>query len=98
MQVTPRRRAVVTGTQVANADTGTNQTHTERGNTPAVGGQQPNESSTPVVPTAVGSDDTNVVDQEAAVTLTEQAVANLLQVALILNIGAALANSGVNGA
>ena len=29
--------------------------------------------------------------------LTDQAVANILQIALILNIGAALANSGVNG-
>ena len=28
--------------------------------------------------------------------LTDQAVANILQIALILNIGAALANSGVN--
>lgn len=96
VQVTSSEEAVVTGTQVANADTGTNQTHSE-GNTPATGGQQPNAIDTGGA-TAVGSDDTNVVDQEAAVQLTEQAVANLLQVALILNIGAALANSGVNGA
>ena len=47
---------------------------------------------------AVGSDDTNVVAQEAQVTLADQAIANLLQVALILNVGAALANSGLNDA
>ena len=96
VQVTSSEEAVVTGTQVADADTGNNATHSE-GNTPATGGQQPNAIDTGGA-TAVGSDDTNVVDQEAAVVLTEQAVANLLQVALILNIGAALANSGVNGA
>ena len=95
-QIHSDEEAIVTGTQVANADTGNNSTHTE-GASPVVGGQQPNDINTGGA-TAVGSDDTNIVGQEAAVQLTEQAVANLVQVALILNIGAALANSGVNGA
>ncbi len=46
---------------------------------------------------AIGSRDENIIGQQADVVLTDQAVANILQIALILNIGAALANSGVNG-
>jgi LPXTG-motif cell wall-anchored protein len=96
VQIDSSEEAVINGTQVANADTGNNSTQTS-GNPPVTGGQQPNDIDTGTAD-AIGSDDTNVVDQEAAVTLTEQAVANLLQVALILNIGAALANSGINDA
>jgi hypothetical protein len=81
---------------VAHADTGDNQVHDESSN-PPVAGQQPNAIDTGAA-AAVGSDDTKVVGQEAQVTLADQAVANLLQVALILNIGAALANSGLNDA
>jgi LPXTG-motif cell wall-anchored protein len=94
VQISASEEAIVTGTQVANADTGNNHTDTD---VTSPGGQQPNDINTGSAD-AIGSDDTNVVEQEAAVTLTEQAVANLLQVALILNIGAALANSGVNDA
>lgn len=95
VQVTAEETAVVTGTQVANANTGDNATH--NGDTPAGGVAQPNDIDTGSAD-AVGSNDVNVVDQQAQVVLTEQAVANLLQVALILNIGAALANSGINDA
>jgi hypothetical protein len=86
---------VVTGTQVAVAASGGNQTHndgTPTGSTVALGGQVDTGAAD-----AVGSRDENVIAQQADVILTEQAVANILQVALILNIGAALANSGANG-
>jgi hypothetical protein len=94
VQIDSSETAIVNGTQVANADTGNNAIHDETSN-PPVPGQQPNAIGTGAAD-AIGSDDTNVVDQQAHVQLTEQAVANLLQVALILNIGAALANSGIN--
>jgi hypothetical protein len=94
VQVDSSETAIVNGTQVANADTGNNSVDNQTSN-PPVGSQQPGDIDTGDA-AAIGSDDTNVVDQQAAVTLTEQAVANLLQVALILNIGAALANSGLN--
>ena len=87
--------AVVTGTQVADADTGGNNTNNEQ--TGQGGSPQDNAVDTGTAD-AIGSQDVNNVAQQAEVTLTEQAVANLLQVALILNIGAALANSGVNDA
>ena len=93
VQIDQEQTAVVTGTVVAQANTGGNAQHTEQ---PAQGGsQQPADVGTGDA-TAVGSDDENVVSQGADITLTDQAVANLLQVALILNIGAALANSGLN--
>jgi hypothetical protein len=92
VQISADETAVITGTQQAEADTGNNHTETD---TPNGSGQQPNDIDTGDVD-AVGSDDVNIVSQEAAVKLTEQAVANLIQVALILNIGAALANSGLN--
>jgi hypothetical protein len=96
VQIDSSETAIVNGTQVANADTGNNATHDETSN-PPVPGQQPNAIDTGDAD-AIGSDDTNVVNQQAQVQLAEQAVANLLQVALILNIGAALANSGINDA
>ena len=80
---------------MANADTGNNHTAHRRD---AILVVSRTTTSTPATADAIGSQDTNVVEQEAQVVLTEQAVANLLQVALILNIGAALANSGVNDA
>ena len=94
VQVHSDETAVVTGTQQADADTGHNVTQND---TPNGGGQQDNGIDTGTAD-AIGSQDVNNVEQDAQVTLTEQAVANLLQVALILNIGAALANSGVNDA
>ena len=96
MQIDSSETAIVNGTQVADANTGNNQVHDGSSN-PPVAGQQPNAIDTGDAD-AVGSDDTNVVDQQAQVTLADQAIANLLQVALILNVGAALANSGLNDA
>ena len=96
MQIDSSETAIVTGTQVADANTGGNQVHDETSNQP-VAGQQPNAIDTGDAD-AVGSDDTNIVGQQAQVTLADQAIANLLQVALILNVGAALANSGLNDA
>ena len=93
VQIDSSETAIVDGTQVAEANTGANVSHNEQ--TPQGGTRQPNEIDTGDAD-AIGSQDTNVVTQEAEVTLSEQAVANLLQVALILNIGAALANSGIN--
>ncbi len=59
------------------------------------GSQQPAEVDSGDA-TAVGSDDENVITQAADIVLTEGARANVVQVALILNIGVALANSGAN--
>lgn len=95
-QQTHDQSTVITGTQVAEANTGTNT---------AVNEQDPQSGVSVGLGTAVdtgtadaiGSVDVNTVTQEATVVLTDQAVANLLQIALILNIGAALANSGSNG-
>ncbi len=96
VQIDSSETAIINGTQVADANTGDNQVHDESSN-PPVAGQQPNAIDTGDAD-AVGSDDTNVVAQQAQVTLADQAIANLLQVALILNVGAALANSGLNDA
>lgn len=82
----------VTGTQVAGANTGSNLTNND---TPATGSVPANSIGSGDA-TAVGSADQNTVTQGADVVLTDQALANVLQVALILNIGAALANSGAN--
>ena len=83
----------VGGTLVADANTGGNLTN----NDAATGSSVPANSIDTGGANAVGSDDTNKVVQGADVVLTDQAIANILQVALILNIGAALANSGANG-
>lgn len=92
-QVNQDQTAVVTVTAVANANTGSN---TEVDEAPDLGGsQQPADVATGNA-TAVGSDDENVVTQSANVVLSDQAQANLLQIALIFNIGVALANSGFN--
>jgi LPXTG-motif cell wall-anchored protein len=89
------QQTVVTGTQVAASQTGGNVLQDDRPTQPA--GTTPGADITTGGATAVGSRDQNSVAQQAQLDLTEQAVANLLQVALILNVGAALANSGVNG-
>ncbi len=96
-QVDSSETAIVTGSQVANADTGNNQSDSQTSNPPGAGSGTPNSIDSGGA-TAVGSDDTNAVNQQAQVALSDQAIANLVQVALILNIGAALANSGINGA
>lgn len=84
--------AVVTATVVADADTGSNLV-TSDGSAP--GSSLPAEIDSGDA-TAVGSDDQNVIGQGAQVVLTDQATANLLQIALVINIGAALANTGLN--
>jgi LPXTG-motif cell wall-anchored protein len=89
------QQTVVTGTQVAASQTGGNVLQDDRPAQPA--GTTPGADITSGGATAVGSRDQNAVAQQAQLDLADQAVANLLQVALILNVGAALANSGVNG-
>jgi LPXTG-motif cell wall-anchored protein len=96
-QHTAEQATVITGTQVAVADTGGNATVDEQhptggGGVAPVGGAVDTGRAD-----AIGSRDENTVVQQADVVLTGDAVANLLQIALILNIGAALANSGANG-
>ena len=90
------QEAIVTGTQVAVGNSGANQTQQQR---PAPTGSSSRwePRSTPTTPTPSAAGTTNIIGQQADVVLTDQAVANILQIALILNIGAALANSGVNG-
>jgi len=92
-QVDQDQNVVVTVTAVANANTGGNTIvdgHAAQG-----GSQLPAQVSSGDA-TAVGSHDQNVVTQGASVVLADQARANVVQVALIINIGAALANSGFN--
>jgi LPXTG-motif cell wall-anchored protein len=92
-QVDQDQTVVITATVVAGANTGDN---TIVDNQPDQGGsQQPAEIDTGSA-SAVGSDDENVITQAAEVVLAEGARANVVQVALILNIGVALANSGGN--
>ena len=92
-QVDQDQTVVITATVVADANTGSN---TIVDNQPDQGGsQQPAEIDSGDA-TAVGSDDENVITQAADIVLTEGARANVVQVALILNIGVALANSGAN--
>jgi hypothetical protein len=93
--ITHDEEAIVTGTQVANGNSGGN-TAVDVGNTPTgmvgTGGAVDTGDAQ-----AIGSNDENVIGQQADVVLTEEAIANILQIALILNIGAALAESGLNG-
>jgi hypothetical protein len=93
-QVSSTEEAIVTGTQVAQADTGGNVTHEE--SAPDSGGVAPGGDIDTGQADAVGSRDDNSINQQADVLLTDHATANIVQVALILNIGAALANSGYN--
>ena len=86
--------AVITATVVANANSGDNH-EVDNANQPGAP-QAPTDSLTGDA-TAVGSQDANVVTQGADITVQDQAVANVLQVALIINLGVALANSGYNG-
>ncbi len=85
---------VVTGTQVAVGDTGNNTAVNvvpDSTGVAPVGGAVDTGSAD-----AIGSMDVNQVSQSAEIVLTDEAVANLLQIALILNFGAADANSGQN--
>ncbi len=89
------QQTIATGTQVAVAVSGGNRLDDRRPTQPP--GSVPAANVATGAVTAIGSRDSNTVDQQADLDLTDQAVANLLQIALILNVGAALANSGVNG-
>ena len=93
VQISQEQATTATGTQVAVGNSGNNVIVTEQ---PAQGGTAQGADVATGGATAVGSDDENVITQGADVVLTEQAVANLLQIALIINIGVALANSGLN--
>jgi hypothetical protein len=93
-QVNQEQQSVVTATVVANANTGGN-SEVDNSGQPG-GGQLPADIATGSAD-AVGSQDANVVTQGADITLQDQAVANVIQVALIINVGVALANSGFNG-
>ena len=93
-QVSQTEEIVVSGTQVAEANTGGNVT--ESGNTPDAGSVAIGGDIGTGEADAIGSRDVNTIDQEADVLLSGQATANIVQIALILNIGAALANSGYN--
>ncbi|WP_116998683.1 LPXTG cell wall anchor domain-containing protein [Desertimonas flava] len=92
-EVDQNQTAVITATIVADANTGSNEVITDD-----TGG----DGSSPLAEidtgdaTAVGSIDVNAITQGAEVVLTDSATANLLQVALVINIGAALANTGLN--
>ena len=93
---THEQEAIVTGTQVAVGNSGGNQTVNDSNQPPTGSVPLGTEIDTDNAD-AIGSRDENIIGQQADVVLTDQAVANILQIALILNIGAALANSGVNG-
>ena len=95
-QVTQGQQTVITGTQVAGANTGGNLTVVDQPNTGVT--QPPNNAIDTGPVDAIGTQDVNTVAQGADVTLTGNAVANLIQLALILNFGAADANSGTNAA
>jgi len=88
-----QQSAVVTGTVVADANTGSNLETT--GQQDPAGSSLPAEIATGDA-TAVGSNDQSTTSQGARVVLTDAATANLLQLALVINIGAALANTGLN--
>jgi len=93
VQVNQDQTVVITATVVADANTGSNTAVDEQ--LAQGGSQQPAEIETGNA-TAIGSHDENVVTQNAEIVLTDTARANVLQVALILNIGVALSNSGLN--
>jgi hypothetical protein len=93
-QVNNDQSAVITATVVANANSGDNH-EVDNANQP--GAPQATTDILTGDATAVGSQDANVVTQGADITVQDQAVANVLQVALIINLGVALANSGYNG-
>ena len=92
-QVSQDQVAVITATVVGDANSGGN-TILDQGPT-STGTAAPAEIGTGDA-TAIGSEDANIVTQGAEITLQDQAVANVIQVALILNVGIAFANSGYN--
>ena len=92
-QINQDQAVVITATVVGQANTGSNVIVDEQA--PTTGGAVPALIDTGDA-TAVGSLDANVVTQGADITLEDQATANVVQVALILNVGIAFANSGYN--
>jgi hypothetical protein len=88
------QQTVVHGSQVAVAVSGSNELVSEQPTAGATAGSGADVSSGAA--DAIGSRDDNTITQRADVVLTGDAIARILQVALILNIGASLANSGAN--
>ena len=91
VQVNQDQAVVITATVVADANSGGNTVVVDS----AVGSASPNSIATGDA-TAIGSEDANIVTQGADITLEDQATANVIQVALIINVGVGLANSGFN--
>jgi LPXTG-motif cell wall-anchored protein len=93
VQIDQGQTVVITATVVADANTGSNAIVD---NQPDQGGaQQPAQVDTGNA-TAVGSEDISNIVQGADVVLTDEARANVVQIALVINVGVALANSGFN--
>ena len=92
-QVNQDQSVVIVATVVGQANTGSNTITDEQA--PQGGAQVPALIDTGDAE-AVGSLDANVVSQGAEITLEDQATANVVQVALIINVGVAFANSGYN--
>jgi LPXTG-motif cell wall-anchored protein len=92
---TADQQTVINGTQVAVAVSGSNGIVTEQ---PPSGAPAANTGADVATgdAAAIGSRDDNTITQEAAVVLSGDAIARVLQIALILNIGAAFANTGSN--
>ena len=91
---TGQQTTTITGTAVAVATSGGNVAI-------ATGSQSDDGDSQPAIlgtgpAAASGSDDETSVVQEATAVLTGGATADITQVVLVFNIGAALANSGLN--
>ena len=95
VQVNQDQAVVITATVVADANTGSNVLTDSQPPQGGSGGSGPAEVDSGDA-TAVGSADANVVTQGAEITLQDQATANVLQVALVINVGVAFANSGYN--
>ena len=91
-QINQDQAVVVTATVVGDANTGSNTVVDQTGQ----GGAQAPALIDTGDAEAVGSLDANVVSQGAEITLQDQATANVIQVALIINVGVAFANSGYN--
>ena len=91
-QINQDQAVVITATVVGDANTGSNTVVDQTGQ----GGAQAPALIDTGDAEAVGSLDANVVSQGAEITLQDQATANVIQVALIINVGVAFANSGYN--
>ena len=94
---TAEQAVTVTGIAVSVATTGNNQIEADRHDAAARRGAGRRPANVQTGPaTAVGSRDRTSVEQQAVTVLSGEATADVLQVVLVFNIGAALANSGIN--